>query len=318
MNNSLQINNLNDLYDSFEALSTEGGWHRKFPALWPEPEENFLPHLWEYEKIKPVLMAAGELVAAENAERRNLTMRNPVAGNRYATVRTIVAAYQMIQPGEVAKSHRHTPNALRLILEGKGTYTVVNGKRIEMCPGDVLLTPSWFWHSHECVGNEDCYWMDFLDVPLVHLLEPMFFERHPDGLESKIQNLTEAPLVFRWEDTLQKLDAISDTDFTEADQLIELGSPALDSIALYMLRFSAGSSSAKIQTTANNIFAVIKGEGKTSIDGNEFSWSFGDTIAIPSWRSYQHHASSDAILLRVTDAPVMEKFNWLRTKNLDA
>jgi gentisate 1,2-dioxygenase len=310
-----QINTLDDLYSHFEALNTEGGWHRKFPALWSEPEKNFLPASWQYKHIKPVLMAAGDLVAAENAERRNLTMRNPVAGNRYATVRTIVAAYQMIKPGEIAQSHRHTPNALRLILEGKGTFTTVNGKRVEMCPGDVLLTPSCAWHSHECVGNEDCYWMDFLDVPLVHLLEPMFFERHPDGLESDIQNVTAAPLVFRWEDTLQKLDELSNTDSAKAEQIIELGSPALDSIALYILRISAGSSSAKLQTTANNIFAVIKGEGKTTIDGTEFPWAFGDTIAVPSWRPYQHHVSSDAILLQVTDSPVMQKFNWLRNKS---
>ncbi len=317
MKNSLQINTLDKLYDSFEALHTEGGWHRKFPALWPQPEAHFLPYIWQYEKIKPVLMAAGELVAAENAERRNLTMRNPVAGNRYATVRTIVAAYQMIKPGEIAKSHRHTPNALRLILDGKGTFTTVNGKRLEMRPGDVLLTPSWSWHSHECIGNEDCYWMDFLDVPLVHLLEPMFFERHPDGLESEVENLEEAPLVFRWEDTLQKLDATGKDDFADADQVIELGSPALASIALHMLRFSAGSSSAKLQTTANNIFAVIKGEGKTIIDDTEFAWAVGDTIAVPSWRPYQHHASSDAILLRVTDSPVMKKLDWLRTSISD-
>jgi gentisate 1,2-dioxygenase len=313
-----KIHSLDELYDSFESLNTEGGWHRKFPALWPEPEKNFLPFCWQYEQIKPVLMAAGNLVAAENAERRNLTMRNPLTGNRYATLRTMVAAYQMIKPGEVAKSHRHTPNALRLILEGQGTYTVVNGKRLEMRPGDVLLTPSYSWHAHECIGNEDCYWMDFLDVPLVHLLEPMFFERHPEGFESEIEDLAAAPLVFRWEDILQQLDSANKSSSGEADQLVELGHPALDSMALFMLRFSAGSSSIRLQTTANSIFAVIKGEGNTIIDDEEFSWAFGDTIAIPAWRAYQHRASTDAILLRVTDSPVMEKLNWLITRNLGA
>ena len=107
-------------------------------------------------------------------------MRNPVEGNRYATVRTLVAAYQMIRPGEVARSHRHTPNALRLILDSHGTYTTVDGgQRVEMRPGDVLLTPNWCWHSHENVGREDCYWLGFLGVPTVHLLEPMFFRQHP-------------------------------------------------------------------------------------------------------------------------------------------
>ncbi len=312
-----QIHSLDELYDSFEGLNTEGGWHRKFPALWPEPEKNFLPYRWQYEQIKPVLMAAGNLVAAENAERRNLTMRNPLAGNRYATVRTMVAAYQMIKPGEVATSHRHTPNALRLILEGQGTYTVVNGKRLEMRPGDVLLTPSCSWHAHECIGNEDCYWMDFLDVPLVHLLEPMFFERHPEGIESDIEDLATAPLVFRCEDILQQLDSANESHSGEADQVVELGRPALDSMALFMLRFGAGSSSSRLQTTANSIFAVIRGEGNTTIDDEEFSWAFGDTIAVPAWRAYQHQASSDAVLLRVTDSPVMEKLNWLITRNLD-
>ena len=33
-----------------------------------------------------------------------------------------------ILPGETARSHRHTPNALRLILEGEGAYTIVNGE----------------------------------------------------------------------------------------------------------------------------------------------------------------------------------------------
>jgi gentisate 1,2-dioxygenase len=153
---------------------------------------------------------------------------------------------------------------------------------------------------------------------LVHLLEPMFFERHPEGFESEIEDLAAAPLVFRWEDILQQLDSANKSSSGEADQLVELGHPALDSMALFMLRFSAGSSSIRLQTTANSIFAVIKGEGNTIIDDEEFSWAFGDTIAIPAWRAYQHRASTDAILLRVTDSPVMEKLNWLITRNLGA
>ena len=77
-------------------------------------------------------------------------MQNP-AGD-YATSRTIVAAYQMIMPGEKARSHRHTPNALRLIIDAEpGAYTIVNGERLSMMPGDVVLTPNWCWHGH---GND--------------------------------------------------------------------------------------------------------------------------------------------------------------------
>ena len=86
-------------------------------------------------------------------------------------MRTLVAAYQMIMPGEWARSHRHTPNALRLILDAEpGTYTEVDGVKIAMEPGDVLLTPNWSSHGHGNDSRACAYWLDFLDVPLVQLL----------------------------------------------------------------------------------------------------------------------------------------------------
>jgi gentisate 1,2-dioxygenase len=36
--------------------------------------------------------------------------------------------------------------------------------------GDVVTTPGWCWHG------QPAYWFDGLDVPLTHLLEPMFYE----------------------------------------------------------------------------------------------------------------------------------------------
>ncbi|HBZ43616.1 MAG TPA: gentisate 1,2-dioxygenase [Maritimibacter sp.] len=303
---------LDDLYAAFDGLHMEGGWHRKFPALWPVPEENFLPYIWRYGDVKPILEAAGELVSTEFAERRNLTMRNPVEGNRYATVRTMVAAYQMIKPGELAKAHRHTPNALRLILDGHGTYTTVNGTRVEMRPGDVLLTPNWAWHSHESVGSEDCYWLDFLDVPAVHLLEPMFFERHPDGLESDPVDADTSDIAFRWEDSVKGLEQSTDTADGMCQSQIELGNPALDTIRLYMQRLAPKTSTRRMQTTANSVFAVVEGSGQTQVGDETIPWARGDVIAVPGWRPYQHTASEDAVLLRVTDKPIYEKLGWLR------
>lgn len=302
------------LYRDFAGLNMEGGWHRRFPALWPEPRRNFLPHVWHYADVKPILDRAGELVDTRQAERRNLTMFNPVEGNIYSTVRTIVAAYQMIKPGETARAHRHTPNALRLILEGRGTSTVVNGKQVEMRPGDVLLTPSWAWHSHANDGAEECYWMDFLDVPLVHLLEPMFYEPHPDGLEAQVEKLDEAPIAFRWEETLARLDAEQARIGTDVPVTVELGPAQLDTIALHMLRIGAGKVTTAGRTTANAIYAVVRGSGTAQIDGETLPWSFGDTLAVPAWRAHSLHADEDAILLRVSDEPVMRAFGWLRSE----
>ena len=63
----------------------------------------------------------------------NLLMVDPAPGDTYATTRNIVAAYQMIQPGETARSHRHTSAALRLVLDAANDV-VVDGKRVEMTP----------------------------------------------------------------------------------------------------------------------------------------------------------------------------------------
>lgn len=302
------------LYESFTNLNMEGGWHRRFPALWREPRRNFLPHVWHYADVKPILDRAGELIDTQQAERRNLTMFNPVEGNVYSTVRTIVAAYQMIRPGETARAHRHTPNALRLILEGRGTSTVVDGKQVEMRPGDVLLTPNWAWHSHANDGAAQCYWMDFLDVPLVHLLEPMFYEPHPDGVEKQVQRLDQAPIAFRWEETLAAFEAEQARQGPDVPIVVELGPAQLDTIALHMHRIGAGQATAPVQTTANAIFAVVQGRGIAEIDGEHHAWAFGDTIAVPAWRPHSFRALDDAVLLRVSDDPVMRKLGWLRSR----
>lgn len=307
---------LEQLYSDFAALNMEGGWHRRFPALWPEPRRNFLPHVWHYATVKPILDRAGRLVDTTQAERRNLTMFNPVEGNVYSTVRTIVAAYQMIRPGEVARAHRHTPNALRLILEGEGTYTVVDGTQVDMRPGDVLLTPSMAWHSHANSGAQDCYWMDFLDVPLVHLLEPMFYEPHPDGLEQGVTAVDAAPIAFRWEDTLARLDEEQGRAGPGVPVSVLLGPAELATIRLRMMRIPAGARTTAVRSTANSIFAVVRGSGRSEIDGESHAWGFGDTIAVPAWRPFTHHADEEAVLLQVTDEPVMASFEWLRTQTL--
>lgn len=304
---------LDELYSSIYALNMEGGWHRKAPALWASPRENLLPNVWRYSDVKPILEVAGDLVDHTMADRRNLTMTNPVPGNPYSTVRTLVAAYQSIKPGEIADSHRHTPNALRIILEGRGTYTVVNGVQVEMCPGDVLLTPSWCWHAHGNAGQADCFWVDVLDVPLVHLLEPMFFERHPEKLERDVREVQGDPLAFKWEDSLRRLAVAVAPDHGMAEREIELGDPALKTMAVHVQAMSKGFLSGTHRTTANAVFTVLEGHGTTRSGDTTMHWKKGDVFAVPAWRPYQHTVESDAHLVRVSDEPVMRAFDLLRT-----
>lgn len=309
------MKDLESLYAAIDALSLEGGWHRKTPSLWPEPRQNFLPWIWHYADVKPILEAAGPLVDHRMADRRNLTMTNPVEGNLYATARTMVAAYQSIKPGECADAHRHTPNALRIILEGHGSFTTVNGTRVEMRPGDVLLTPSMNWHAHESIGPDECFWVDVLDVPLVHLLEPMFFERHPDKLESDIHNVDGCDLALRWEDSVRRLDASAPLQGGMAEREVELGAPpALRTMAVHVQRLSAGFVSPLHQTTANAIYTVIEGSGVTQVGDKALAWSRGDVFVVPAWQPHQHHVNANTHFVRVSDEPVMKALDFFRNK----
>ena len=104
-----QSGSLEELYGKLDRVGMGPGWNKPTPSLWASPRKTFRPAHWAYEQARGALDAAGRLINTELAERRNLILFNPAEGNTYGTVRTIVAAYQMIMPGEWARAHRHTP-----------------------------------------------------------------------------------------------------------------------------------------------------------------------------------------------------------------
>src|SRR5262249_61143955 len=92
-------------------------------------------------------------------------------GGAYAVTATLSAGMQIILPGEAAPSHHHTPAALRLIVEGQGAFTTVDGVKCAMEPGDLIITPPMRWHDHGHEGREPVIWLDGLDIPLVRSFE---------------------------------------------------------------------------------------------------------------------------------------------------
>ena len=312
-----QSGTLEELYGKIDKIGIAPGWNKKVASLWPAPKKNFAPAHWKYEQARGALDAAGRLINTELAERRNLILYNPVSDASYGTVRTMVAAYQMIMPGEWARAHRHTPNALRLILDSEaGTYTEVDGVKIAMEPGDVLLTPNWSSHGHGNDSRACAYWLDFLDVPLVQLLEPMFFEPAEEDSTheafEKAPPTKNSPFVFPLSETLKRLDAATATPAGQFGTQVELGNPAMDTIGLHMMRLAPKVKTAPYRTTANNMYAAVQGTGATTVDGERFEWRRGDVIAAPAWRPHFHEAAEDALLLRVTDAPVMQRLGFYR------
>jgi gentisate 1,2-dioxygenase len=318
-----QSGTLEELYGKLGQIGIAPGWAKATPSLWPAPRRNFAPAHWKYEQARGALDAAGRLINTELAERRNLILYNPAATNSYGTVRTMVTAYQMIMPGEWARAHRHTPNALRLILDSDpGTYTEVDGVKIAMEPGDVLLTPNWSSHGHGNNSRACAYWLDFLDVPLVQLLEPMFFEPAEEEKTHEAFAMApptkDSPFVFPLSETLKRLDATTPDPTGQFGTQVELGNPAMDTIGLFMMRLTPRTRTKPYRTTANNIYAAVKGSGATTVDGERFEWRRGDVVAAPAWLPHHHEAAEDALLLRVTDAPVMQRLGFYRVEDTRA
>lgn len=93
-------------------------WNTGAPPSAPVPHSKHVPAVWKYEVTKSLLLRAAELVDAKEAERRALLMINPGPKQSPFTLDTILAAHQLLTPGEKALCHRHTPFAVRFLIEG--------------------------------------------------------------------------------------------------------------------------------------------------------------------------------------------------------
>ena len=128
---------LQDYYAQLRGAARDAGLDRRRHQR--RAAEPAVPYVWHWRDLRPQAMRAAELVGTAQAERRVLRLTNPnlpgIASN------TLVANIQIVMPGEIARAHRHSGAALRLIIEGKGGYTVVNGERVPMSPGRSRADP---------------------------------------------------------------------------------------------------------------------------------------------------------------------------------
>jgi gentisate 1,2-dioxygenase len=281
--------------------------------MWKRPHSRFLPAHWHFDAARATLEAAGRLIDVAQADRRNFALRNPAQGTNFETTRTQVAAYQMILPGEYAPPHRHAPHALRMILDGEGLYSVVDGIRMPMRPGDVVLTPGASWHGHGHDGAEAAYWLDVLDVPFSHLTEVMYFEPHPGGEDPVRQTADMHPYRFAAADIAASLDVASPNPDGRHGPRITLPTPDMPSFELTVERLSANTGTIPWRDTANRIFAVMQGSGVSTIEGQSFPWGRGDVFCAPCWTRFSHLAATDAQIFTVSDAPLMRFARYLYT-----
>ncbi|NQV57601.1 MAG: cupin domain-containing protein [Rhodospirillales bacterium] len=314
------IKDMDEFYDRIEHLNVVCGWRRDLDggALGvSEPSSPYKTAHWKYAECKVALAVAAKLISAEEAGRRILNFRNPIEENKLGAARSLLHAYQLVMPGEKAPSHRHTAHALRVILDSKDMYSVVNGEKTLMETGDVVLTPGGMWHSHEHNGDEPAYWIDGLDVPLVKLLQVQTFDLHPDGYEKVDKVVEVSPMRFSGDDIQKRLDGARADGDGYFGTRVQLEAPDIPPLALYIMRLEAGRTTRAFRTNANTSFAIMDGSGTSIIDGEEIHWSRGDIFVAPTWRWIEHRPSADTQMFSMTDEPLMRFAKYYRFEGKD-
>lgn len=334
---------LQQLFDTIRPLSLAPLWTRYRQMLTPTPQGKARPHLWRYAELRPHLMRAGELVSTAEAERRVLMLLNPGLEGTAAITPTLFAGMQLILPGEIARAHRHTPSALRIIVEGHGAYTAVDGERCYMDPGDLILTPSWSWHDHGNETSEPMIWLDGLDLPMITALDAIFTEHaaqdqhgitKPDDVSTRLfhqpglrppaaadSGLSSPLLNYKWTRTAEALAALPDSAATLYDDLLlaytnpHTGGPIMPTMGCTAQLFRPGVHTKAHRHASSSVYLVIEGTGYSVMDGQRFDWEQGDVFTIPSWVCHEHanaSRSATAALFAFSDAPVMHALGLYR------
>jgi gentisate 1,2-dioxygenase len=340
---SLQLGTLEELPQDYRDAMQRAG----VGPLWPQLR-NALPHnapqpvtrsrLWAFSELRPLLMRAGELTPVEKAERRVLFLADPGRGvDTMQATSTIYIGLQLLLPGEIAPAHKHTPSAARIVIEGEGAYTVVDGEKLPMRPGDLILTPGGCWHDHGHQGKEPVIWLDALDLPLLVYLEgsyaieaPLQTPRNrPDASEveyravglSPVRRRDRAPtsayplMRFPWERTEQALRQLMEHNGGEAAELDyinpETGEACLRTMGFTAMMLRPGQRSRPPLRSASAVFHVVSGRGTSIVNGQRHTWGPKDTFSAPVFAEIEHTALAEpAFLVRIHDEPLQEKIGY--------
>lgn len=305
-----------------------------------EPVTAVRPTIWHYDEIRDAVMESGRLITAKEAVRRVLILENPGLPGQSRITNTLYAGLQLILPGEVAPSHRHTQSALRFIVEGQGAYTAVEGEKTIMSPGDFVITPPWTWHDHGNESDEPMVWLDGLDIPIIAFLENGFAENldaesqalsrpngdalarygsglMPVGYEHKSK--TSPVFNYPYERTREALETMRTAEQWDPCHGLKLryvnpatGDYAMPTMGTFMQLLPKGFSTAPYRSTDGMVYSVVEGTGRTRVGDHELAWGPRDTFVIPPWAHHHHEADGDAVLFSFSDRPVQEKLGLWR------
>ena len=276
------------------------------------------PAIWRWGDTRPLLMRACELITAKQAERRVLMLENPaLAGTTFSTT-SLFTGLQAILPGEIAPTHRHAPNALRLIIEGEGAYTAVAGERIAMRPGDFIVTPGWSWHDHGNEGSAPVVWLDGLDTAFANLFGAHFREDYPEEKQPS-RVAADSLLSYRYEQTRSALERLSRNGDPHPSHGWKLryshpvtGRDPFPTMAVFMQWLPKGFKGRACRSTDGAVCCVVEGRGRAEVGAARFELSPHDVFVVPSWEIHRFEAATDCVIFSYTDRAAQEALGFWR------
>jgi gentisate 1,2-dioxygenase len=300
----------------------------------PPPPPDPAQH-WSWQALQPLLQEAMKITSPEAVERRVLLLLGgmPRGPEDEATVRSLSAGIQMLLPGERARPHRHTMNALRFVLSGSGATTLVDGKECSMEVGDLVLTPAWTWHEHVHQGKEPVLWLDVLDVPLHLWFGNVAFQPGPinDGPVTVPDAAFSSPNVVPVMKIERPYSPLFRFPYADAARAVAhapvmpdgsrrvryanplTGGSAMCLMDASLMRLEKGRSTLRTKTNANAVCCVVKGKGESHIGSKTIYWRANDIFTLPQHNIIRHTALSDeADILVVSDRDALSRLGILK------
>ncbi len=306
----------------------------------PQPRSPVQAAIWRYAQLRDHVMDAGRLISAEEAERRVLILENPALRGQSCITQSLYAGLQLILPGEVAPAHRHSQSALRLMLDGEGAYTAVDGERTTMRRGDFIITPAWTWHDHGNLGDQPVVWLDGLDIPIVRFLDAGFAEKSEQHLQQALRPEGDAlaryganmvpvdyqpkpaeptrVFVYPFERTRASLLAIArGTPDEHLGFKLRYVNPAtgaspMPTIGAFAQWLPAGFETRPLCSTDGTVHVCLEGGGEVRVGDQAWRFDENDVFVVPSWHALQLRAARDTLLFSFSDRPVQQALGLWR------
>jgi gentisate 1,2-dioxygenase len=327
-------------YEKISKLDMAPLWVVLKDIIPDEPKTVCAPAVWHFKDVKPLVAEAGQVISAEEATRRVLVLENPKLRGQSRITQSLYAGLQLILPGEIAPPHRHSPAAIRFILDGEGAYTQVDGEKTLMSPGDFVLTPSGTIHDHGNESKKSMIWLDVLDVPTVNFFETCFYEHFdyerqntrradgdsldrygsgvlPDGTAHRNSPIVNYPYA-KMRQILERLARAGDIDphhgarFRYANPLT--GGPVMPTMGAHLALLPKNFKGKNYQATDSTIFVCVEGEGTTKAGDQTLEWGPKDVFVVPSWMKHAHNAKKESVLFSISDRPAQEALGIWREK----